>query len=872
MVALSILVFLFIASNFFQKSKASLPFRDSTLALWKKNGNTTSEKHVILRPIRASVFEEPVTRLLITISAAQDDLSQQRILASYRLFINGQSVGIGPGRSVKALHNGGQVGNQPNETRVYDVIEYIPKTPILSETGILISLQCYNSNPNGAWVIMEAEIYNEKALLGVIGTNLDWLAFYNADNIFQRGSLDRGSAYGRINENLNAGYDLRELRTASSIEETDLAQLWDNVEERVYPTTISAKKTKPLFIADGMKPISVKEVPCDGLIEKLFFPCTKRYLVDFGQAAMGGLSFKLPKSTIEQLGIISETKLHFKKVNEYVSELILGNLTTLKDDFYFENHEFVGIFRYAELIIGKTNKNNELGRPRSDSLFLPINRWVVHYPWDGDDQSRVETGIEEREGDETDFVSSSEMLNQVWRLCRDTIKYTSLDVTTDSNTRERLPYEADGYLTLRSWYALRADYDWPLHSINHLLNNPTWPTEWKQYTSFLVYEHFLQSGDISLAQSHMDALINNTMMPFLDPVSNLINFTSSRKVEPFNFNSPMCHKDAETYPYPVNDGGVSCDNIDWLPKTRQWFQFTPVNTIINAFFVRALEMLSILAEEIGNDSLSATLMSQANRTRREMLVHMYNNKTGMWCDGVCHDTWSRSTFHTQHYLLWLGLTPDHMTSVPHAYLAKNGIKGSTYSTGSMLHGLFERTAHIDNGQLPISFMTQCGSHSWCEMLNQNATLTWEHWGSTDGTHSHPWSTTPAAVVKNGLVGARPLRKGGWKVWRIRPAIGNLTFVNASLWTPHGKMSVHISQSTKSMSIILDLSRTNTTGMIKGTLCLPLPGRPMILYLDNTKTVGRISKDRAHTCVDLDCLDRKSTCPAITNITGIFAET
>lgn len=66
-----------------------------------------------------------------------------------------------------------------------------------------------------------------------------------------------------------------------------------------------------------------------------------------------------------------------------------------------------------------------------------IQAWQVHYPWKNNDSF---------------FSSSMQELNDVWNLCRNTLKVTSLDTYTDSNTRERRPYEADGYITASSRY------------------------------------------------------------------------------------------------------------------------------------------------------------------------------------------------------------------------------------------------------------------------------------------------------------------------------------------------------------------------------------------------------------------------------------
>lgn len=59
-----------------------------------------------------------------------------------------------------------------------------------------------------------------------------------------------------------------------------------------------------------------------------------------------------------------------------------------------------------------------------EALAVAIEGWQVHYPFVDSDSA---------------FTSSNPMLNKVWDLCKNTLKVTSLDTFTDSNTRERLP-------------------------------------------------------------------------------------------------------------------------------------------------------------------------------------------------------------------------------------------------------------------------------------------------------------------------------------------------------------------------------------------------------------------------------------------------
>jgi hypothetical protein len=46
------------------------------------------------------------------------------------------------------------------------------------------------------------------------------------------------------------------------------------------------------------------------------------------------------------------------------------------------------------------------------------------------------------------FHSSNQTLNAVYELGRNTLRVTTLDTFTDSQTRERRPYEADGCVIL----------------------------------------------------------------------------------------------------------------------------------------------------------------------------------------------------------------------------------------------------------------------------------------------------------------------------------------------------------------------------------------------------------------------------------------
>ena len=77
-----------------------------------------------------------------------------------------------------------------------------------------------------------------------------------------------------------------------------------------------------------------------------------------------------------------------------------------------------------------------------------LGAWKVHYPWVDADSA---------------FASSNATLDAVWRLARYTVHAASLDTYSDSNTRERRPYEADGVIAATARLLVQRDVLWARH-------------------------------------------------------------------------------------------------------------------------------------------------------------------------------------------------------------------------------------------------------------------------------------------------------------------------------------------------------------------------------------------------------------------------
>ena len=202
-------------------------------------------------------------------------------------------------------------------------------------------------------------------------------------------------------------------------------------------------------------------------------------------------------------------------------------------------------------------------------LEVNLTAWSVKYPY--------------FEGDSS-FTSSNPMLNQVWQLCENTLRVTSLDTATDSNTRERLPYEADGFITGQSRLALQREYHWTRHSWRHNIWNPTWPTEWRQTISFFAHTDYMHTGDLELFETFSRTMEAQSQIGCVNKSTQLTDFSSCARA------TGGINRTPETQ---------LRDIVDWPSNSRDGYVLEPVNTVVSAYLAGNLEALAQLHKAAG---------------------------------------------------------------------------------------------------------------------------------------------------------------------------------------------------------------------------------------------------------------------------------
>jgi hypothetical protein len=242
-----------------------------------------------------------------------------------------------------------------------------------------------------------------------------------------------------------------------------------------------------------------------------------------------------------------------------------------------------------------------------------------------------------------------------------------------------------------------------------------------------------------------------------------------------------------------------------------------VNTVVNAFHLRALTLMSRLAR-----ALNRTADADDDEARERVALATFQEKLfdpvrGLYRDGEGTD---HCSLHANLFPLAFGLVS--AGDRPHIaqWLGERGMRCSVYAAQYLLEGLFE------NGQAgqAIALMTAPGNRSWRHMVESGTTITWEAWDQcykTNQDWNHAWGAAPANLLPRFVLGAQPLTPG-WKRALIQPHPGSLEQASGKVPTGLGPISIEWKNSDgfklslalpPRMSAQVDIpAQENTTGL------------------------------------------------------------
>ena len=434
-----------------------------------------------------------------------------------------------------------------------------------------------------------------------------------------------------------------------------------------------------------------------------------RHIIDFGTERIGSLSLVGSKMRGEVEVRLGEELLTPDRVRYQLrASTCYQEMWEFTPGHQQLSHFGLRIFRYAELV-------NYLDELTPDKIKIIS----VNAPFNDDSST---------------LASTDDNLNQVWQLCKNSVKATSMDTYTDCFSRERIAYEADGYINMLANFAVTDSRETCIRFLDYVIDHPTWPCEWMQMLIPIFYEYYWESGDKEMIEKHFDKLLEKALFRHLIVDGLVKKFPLEAIIE-----------------HPFSDS----DNYD---KGNQEFLMIP-----NALVYKNLKSMAFLAKEIGKNSLSEELFAEAKSVKTAINAKFFNPETKLYFDRIGS---SHSSLHANLWALWCGLVEDENVGGIINFIEHKGMICSLYTSFFYLDTLFK----YGRSEKAYSYLVGERPYSWMNMIRQGATITTEIWPTQPDYHmsfAHPWGTTPAVMIVRHVFGLTPTRPG-YAAYEIKP--------------------------------------------------------------------------------------------------------
>lgn len=720
---------------------------------------------------------KPVARATVSITAITDDV----ILTGYKLYIGGELVNVGPGRGEAPIWGGdGEYASKPYTTldvtsvlnaavdggKVLLAVQSVgtdnsksdeaggvttPPWPGASPQPLATAVSKPKPSGPPAGLLLQLDLRLADGTVATTVSDKSWMAF--AADPYLR-PIPGKNWYKHHLEAIDARAEPVGWR-----DELGFAggSKWA---PPVLGLTAAAagKSLKPKMA----RPMMVLDLPVQQAVHFKTNGTKHWYFVDFGKEFQGGVRFATSSGTAGQnFTVIAGESREFtdpkNKQNKGPVTSVVGDTWgyefpwTLRDGAQvLVQHQYME-FRYLNLVFE--------GPAPAD---FNVSAWQTTYEWAPEDSF---------------FACSNATLKAVWDLNYYTVQAGLLDTFTDSNTRERRPYEADGLVASTAHMWLQRDPMWSRHSISYVIQYPTWPVEWVQISVLLAYQDYWNTGQADLLGAYEELLYNNTRVDDID-ATGLLNC------------SAQVRNGCASRP------GKGHHIIDWLPgPSGSMFKGSEHTSVNNAFALRGLNVLAELCGVLGRPASAARYQAKAAELKAAMERLMWNGEA--FCDGICTEVGNHSGVTTAAWTLFNQIVPE--PSVPGVWKAAADWGAHGFGDYGVFVYLAALNTHAgDDGANMVDALAKCDVQSWCaEMRSFNATMTRETWAS--GTYSHPWGTGAITGVAGGILGVQQTAPA-FATFTVKPRIGTMSHASGRVPTLKGYIDVNATRAATRVAV------------------------------------------------------------------------
>ncbi len=367
------------------------------------------------------------------------------------------------------------------------------------------------------------------------------------------------------------------------------------------------------------------------------------------------------------------------------------------------------------------------------------------------------------------FSSSNDVLNQVWEMCKYSMKATTFAGYYVDGDRERIPYEADAYLNQLSHYGVDNEYAIGRKTIEFFFDSkPTWPTEWQLHVAMMMYQDYMYTGNTELIEKYYERLKIKTLM-VLEVEDGFISTESpNHNVElikqlGFRDTTRRLRDIVDWPPKAANFGGKGP-----IPGERDGYVFKRINTVVNAFYYHNMKIMAEFATVLKKPAEALDFELKAAKVKKSINEQLFDEEKGYYVDGVGTE---HASLHANMFLLAFDAVPEARKQSVVEYVKSRGMACSVYGSQYLMEALYK----AGEADYALELMTATHDRSWYNMIKIGATITLEAWDmkyKSNGDWNHAWGAVPANAVPRGMWGIQPVTPG-FGVVEINPQMGNL---------------------------------------------------------------------------------------------------
>ncbi|MBN1517008.1 family 78 glycoside hydrolase catalytic domain [Candidatus Sumerlaeota bacterium] len=524
------------------------------------------------------------------------------------------------------------------------------------------------------------------------------------------------------------------------------------------------------------------------------------YFIDFGKDAVGWAQLRLDSSVSETITFHLGEAADGDSVDSSPGGTIRYSVDTKSISAGLATYELRATGPNPDLYGNAVDTPAEYGRITpfryveiencsTEVTTASISQVILCYPFDFQAAS---------------FVSSDDILNQVWELCRYSMFATNfLGVFIDGD-RERTPYEADAYINQLTYYAADREFTISRYTNEYLFDHSTWPFEWKQHTIMQSHADYLYTGDTDSIVEYYSALESSKLQTSYARSSDGLLDTS----------------------------GTTDEIVDWPSGERDGYDFRAINTVVNAFYYKNLCQMAEMADAIGNTTEAEDFRTSATAIKTAFNNALLNTGSGYYVDG---EGSSHSSLHANMFPLAFGLVPDAYKDSVIAFIESRGMACSVYGAQYLLDSLY--LAGEDD--YALSLMNSTSMRSWYNMIASGSTITMEAWDIAYKSNldwNHAWGAAAGNAISRHLLGLQPI-SAGFEHARIYPQLGSLSFAEGTIPTIRGSVDISVHQTDYSWRL-----NTTTPANMYADIVMPKLGATPVVVMDGALTSATEEND------------------------------